>query len=161
MFADLPIRLPLCQMSHMPVRLSPVALLITDMCASASCRRTCCGFLGFHYRQTASTLSERRHRQSWSRVPVCLHLSSCAWTLCMPRLPIVLRRRAQGCFSLFFFRYKNFSSSSIGCLVRSSLVTSSSALPNSCQPRPDATLTESVQFDDFIQLSRGSFAASV
>ena len=46
-------------------------------------------------------------------------------------------------------------------LVRSSLVASSSALPDSCQPRPDATLTESVQFDDFIQLSRGSFAAYV
>ena len=43
----------------------------------------------------------------------------------------------------------------------SSLVTSSSALPDGCQPRPDATLTEPVQFDDFIQLSRGSFAASV
>ena len=46
-------------------------------------------------------------------------------------------------------------------LVRSSLVTRSSALSDGCQPRPDATLTEPVQFESFIQLSRGSFAASV
>ena len=38
--------------------------------------------------------------------------------------------------------YKNFRSSSISCLWRSSLVTRSSALPDGCQPRPDATLTE-------------------
>ena len=54
---------------------------------------------------------------------------------------------------LLFFKYQ--------LLVRSSLVTRSSALPDGCQPRPDATLTETVQFGSFIQLSRGSFAASV
>ena len=36
------------------------------------------------------------------------HLSACAWTLCMLFLLIFLRWRAQGCFSLFFFRYNTF-----------------------------------------------------
>ena len=55
--------------------------------------------------------------------------------------------------TLLFLKYQ--------LLVRSSLVASSSALPDDCQPRPDATLTEPAQLDNFIQLSRGSFAASV
>ena len=70
--------------------------------------------------------------------------------------------------ALFLFRCKNFypkeykaSSIKYQLLVRSSLVTRSSALPDGCQPRPDATLTEPVQLNNFIQLSRGSFAASV
>lgn len=57
--------------------LSKVALLITDIqtymlyvSASAALRRPCCGFRDFRYRQTTSTLSERRHRQSWPRVLV-------------------------------------------------------------------------------------------
>ena len=46
-------------------------------------------------------------------------------------------------------------------LVRSSLVTRGSALPDACQLRPDIALTEPEQLNNFIQLSRGSFAASV
>ena len=34
--------------------LSPVALLITNISASISLHRPCCGFRGFHYRQTAA-----------------------------------------------------------------------------------------------------------
>ena len=75
-----------------------------------------CGFQDFHHRQTAATISERRLRQTWSRVPVCFHLSACAWTLCMPYLLMVPRRRAQGCFCLFFFRYNTFHHLHIGCL---------------------------------------------
>ena len=46
---------------------------------------------------------------------------------------------------LLFFKYQ--------LLVRSSLVTRSSAPPDGCQPRPDAALTEPVQLDNLIQLS--------
>ena len=45
--------------------------------------------------------------------------------------------------------------------VRSSLVTRGSALPDACQLRPDIALTEPEQLNNLIQLSRGSFAASV
>ena len=79
----------------------------------------------------------------------------------MPYLPVVLSQRAQGCFSLFLFRYKKLLFFKYQLLVRSSLVTRGSALPDDCQPRPDAALTEPAQLDNFIQLSRGSFAASV
>ena len=45
-------------------------------------------------------------------------------------------------------------------LVRSTLVIGS-ALPDACQLRPDSALTETGQLNNLIQLSRGSFAASV
>ena len=64
-----------------------------------------------------STITARqRHRQSWSRVPVCFHMSACAWTLCIHCIPGVSRHRAQGCFSLFLYRCNNFHHPHVGCL---------------------------------------------
>ena len=45
------------------------------------------------------------------------------------------------CILLFFFRYKNFLPFESRLVVRSSLVTRGSALPDACQLRPDIALT--------------------
>ena len=64
-----------------------------------------------------------------------------------------LRRVFQNREKLVFFKNQ--------LLAHSSLVTRGSALPDACRLRPDITLTEPEQLNNLIQLSRGSFAASV
>ena len=77
-----------------------------------------------------------------------------------PYSPVVLRQHTKGRVSLFLFRYNNFYSSRIGCLC---FITRDQRLGSSrcLQLRPDIALTEPKQLNNLIQLSRGSFAASV
>ena len=63
--------------------------------------------------------------------------------------------------ALVFFSVITLRSTIYRLPVQSSLMTSTSALQNSCQLRPDIALTDPEQLTNLSQLSRRSFMASV
>ena len=78
--------------------LSPVALLITDICASTSCRGTYCGFQGFHY--TDNNYTFRAAPQTELLTSACMLSSK---FLCLDPLHALLTYGSKSARSRLFF----------------------------------------------------------